>query len=357
LVKFVVKSKGIDEVVLLPLYPHYSTTTVKSSLEDFDEWAKRLDFAPKVRIIPPYYKESSYNEAIIKTIEERLSIDPTEIDLIFSAHSLPQKIVDRGDSYQKEVQDHKQILSNLLKKRGYQFRSTHLAYQSKLGPVKWLEPTLESVLKSLDSKKALIVPISFTLDNSETIFELGMEYKELADELGFEFYEVASCPNSSRWLVEAFKGLISVGNVAPTVYQGFLKVKAHIGSTYKEYYVPYSYTVYTTLRGGKQLINNYPGGKKVLYSWNYLRGDTDWWWRYESGDWRFYYISVTDPSTWLIEVKALWRDSYTSLISYTLGPDGQFAGWSAISSHIYLGSGRFIWVDTGTSNRADDERF
>ena len=202
------KNRGIDELVLLPLYPHYSTTTVKSSLEDFDEWAKRLDFAPKVRIIPPYYKESSYNEAIIKTIEERLSIDPTEIDLIFSAHSLPQKIVDRGDSYQKEVQDHKQILSNLLKKRGYQFRSTHLAYQSKLGPVKWLEPTLESVLKSLDSKKALIVPISFTLDNSETIFELGMEYKELADELEFDFYKVASCPNSSPLLVEAFKGLI-----------------------------------------------------------------------------------------------------------------------------------------------------
>jgi len=202
------KDKGIDEVVLLPLYPHYSTTTVKSSLEDFDEWAKRLNFTPKLRIIPPYYKESSYNKAIIKTIEERLSIDPKEIDLIFSAHSLPQKIVDRGDSYQKEVQDHKQILQNLLKKRGYQFRSTHLAYQSKLGPVKWLEPTLESVLKSLESKKALIVPISFTLDNSETIFELGMEYKELADKLGFEFYEVASCPNSSRWLVEAFKGLI-----------------------------------------------------------------------------------------------------------------------------------------------------
>jgi ferrochelatase len=201
-------SKGIDEVVLLPLYPHYSTTTVKSSLEDFDEWAKRLDFTPKVRVIPPYYKDKSYNEAIIKTIEERLSISLKEIDLIFSAHSLPQKIVDRGDSYQKEVEDHQKILSKLLQKRGYEFRSTHLAYQSKLGPVKWLEPTLESVLKSLESKKALIVPISFTLDNSETIFELGMEYKELADELGFEFYEVASCPNSSRRLVETFKGLI-----------------------------------------------------------------------------------------------------------------------------------------------------
>jgi len=202
------KDKGVDEIILLPLYPHYSTTTVKSSLEDFDKWAKRLDFTPNVRIIPPYYKDSSYNEAIIHTIEERISIDPKKIDLIFSAHSLPQKIVDSGDSYQEEVQDHKNILSKLLKERGYEFRSTHLAYQSKLGPVKWLEPSLESLLKSLDSKKALIVPISFTLDNSETIFELGMEYKELADELGYDFYEVASCPNSSPLLVEAFKGLI-----------------------------------------------------------------------------------------------------------------------------------------------------
>jgi len=202
------KDKGVDEIVLLPLYPHYSTTTVKSSLEDFNEWAKRLDFTPNVRIIPPYYKDRSYNEAIIHTIEDKLSIDPKEIDLIFSAHSLPQKIVDSGDSYQQEVQDHKNILSKLLKERGYAFRQTHLAYQSKLGPVKWLEPSLESLLKSLDSKKALIVPISFTLDNSETIFELGMEYKELADELGYDFYEVASCPNSSPSLVKAFKGLI-----------------------------------------------------------------------------------------------------------------------------------------------------
>jgi len=202
------KDKGVDEIILLPLYPHYSTTTVKSSLEDFDKWAKRLDFTPNARVIPPYYKDSSYNEAIIHTIKERLSIDPKEIDLIFSAHSLPQKIIESGDSYQEEVQDHKNILSKLLKERGYEFRSTHLAYQSKLGPVKWLEPSLESVLKSLENKKALIVPISFTLDNSETIFELGMEYKELADELGYDFYEVASCPNSSPLLVEAFKGLI-----------------------------------------------------------------------------------------------------------------------------------------------------
>jgi len=202
------KDKNIKEIVLFPLYPHYSTTTVKSSLDDFYQAVSELGFSPKIKTIKPYYKDRDYNLAVIETIKERLSQDPKDINLIFSAHSLPQSIVDSGDPYQEEVEDHVRILRSMLNDEGLEFASYHLAYQSKLGPVKWLEPSLETKLKSLENKKALIVPISFTLDNSETVFELDMEYRNFAKEQGYSFYEVASCPNSSKLLQKSFKGLI-----------------------------------------------------------------------------------------------------------------------------------------------------
>ena len=126
--------------------------------------------------------------------------DPKQFDLIFSAHSLPQSIVKRGDPYPMEVQEHIEILKKTI---GHRFKEVHLAYQSKLGPVKWLEPSLEEKLRSLRNKKVLIYPISFVLDNSETEFELHIEYKEIAKKLGFEEYIVARCPNDSDTFVEA----------------------------------------------------------------------------------------------------------------------------------------------------------
>ncbi len=203
------KDKGVSEAILFPLYPHYSTTTVKSSLEDFYEVAKKLKFDPKIKLINPYYKDKLYNKAIVKCIKKKIDgIDTSTIDLIFSAHSLPQKIIDRGDSYQDEVIEHTKILTDMIKESGILFHSYNLAYQSKLGPIKWLEPALDQVIKDNKNKRALIVPISFTLDNSETIFELDMEYRELANSLNYKFYEVASAPNSSDLLIEAFRRLI-----------------------------------------------------------------------------------------------------------------------------------------------------
>ena len=200
--------KGIEEVMLLPLYPHYSTTTTKSSLEDFEDVAKELGFAAKVHFIERFYEDEIYNNLLIKNIKETLGEhNPQEIELIFSAHSLPQKIVDKGDPYQKEIALHVKILKGMLEEKNLHFKDVHIAYQSKLGPVKWLEPSLEKKLKSLSNKNVLIVPLSFTIDNSETEFELSIEYKEIAHELGFERYLVASCPNDADEFVECLQRL------------------------------------------------------------------------------------------------------------------------------------------------------
>ncbi len=200
--------KGVEEITVIPLYPHYSTTTVKSSLEDLYEALAKANFAPQMKIVTRFYKNSLYNRAIIEEIRKALGQAPAEsFELIFSAHSLPQKIIDRGDPYQKEVIEHVAILERMLHEEKLRFKKVHLAYQSKLGPQKWLEPSLGEKLKEITDKRVLIFPISFTLDNSETDYELEMEYREIAESLGFKTYSVAKCPNAAPLFIETVKSL------------------------------------------------------------------------------------------------------------------------------------------------------
>ncbi len=197
------KERGIKDVFLLPLYPHYSTTTVKSSLDDFFKNAKDMGFDAKIGFVERFYKEELYNKAVVDKIKESLANNnPESFTLIFSAHSLPKKIVDKGDSYKDEIEDNVKILKKLLAKKGVKFDKVELAYQSKLGPVKWLEPSLEDKLKEYKGKKVVIYPISFILDNSETIQELHIEYAIKAKELGVEDYRVCSCLNDSETFVD-----------------------------------------------------------------------------------------------------------------------------------------------------------
>jgi len=202
------KQKNITNITLLPMYPHYSTTTTKSSLEDFKKACEGLHV--KIKHVDRFYENSLYNELLIDKIEESLEgKNSKEFELIFSAHSLPQSIVDKGDTYQKEILLHVELLKQILQKRDLEFKDIHVAYQSKLGPVKWLEPSLEDKIKSLTCKKVIISPLSFTIDNSETEFELSIEYKEVAQELNFEEYLVAKCPNDSDKFIQSIKQIVS----------------------------------------------------------------------------------------------------------------------------------------------------
>lgn len=198
------KQKGIKDVVLLPLYPQYSTTTTKSSLEDFIDVAGN-NF--NIKTIEPFYKNEKFNNQIVDDILSKIE-EYSSYNLIFSAHGLPQKIVDAGDPYEKQVNEHVKILSEILNSKGINFESISLAYQSKVGPMKWLTPSLEDRLKEMKNKKVLIYPIAFIIDNSETKFELDIEYKEVADKLGIEDYKVVSCVNYSEGFIEVVEDLI-----------------------------------------------------------------------------------------------------------------------------------------------------
>jgi ferrochelatase len=204
------KAKGVERIYLFPLYPQYSDTTTASSLEDFYEAAQMARFDPSDIIdIKSYYRDDQYNQGIVEQIKATLGEgDPSEFEMIFSAHGLPQKVIDNGDVYQKHIEENVAILKQMLHDQGIHFKVTHLAYQSKVGPMKWLEPGLEDMLRSMGGKKVIIYPIAFTIDNSETDFELSIEYKEVADEVGISDYRVAPCLNDHPFFVQSIVAIL-----------------------------------------------------------------------------------------------------------------------------------------------------
>lgn len=192
------KYKDADEIVLFPLYPHHSVTTITSSLDSAKRAIENLGIKAKIKVVDYFYQNSKFNDIIVSHIAKSLGDDDaSKIDLIFSAHSLPQKVIDSGDLYEKHLNEHLEILKSNLNNCGLRFNSVSLAYQSRLGPVKWLGPNLSEVLPSLSSKRAMIYPISFCIDNSETDFELAIEYKHIADDNKFDYYKVVKAPNDS----------------------------------------------------------------------------------------------------------------------------------------------------------------
>lgn len=201
-----IKEKGIKDITLLPLYPQYSTTTVKSSVDDF--MGKVQDEDVSIKLIEPFYHNELYNKAICDEII-RVQGKYNDFHLIFSAHGLPQKIVNNGDPYQKQVEEHVELLKEKLTHYATNIKSINLAYQSKVGPMKWLTPSLEDMLKYFKNEKVIIYPISFTIDNSETVFELEIEYRQIAKELGVKEYRVCQSPNDSDIFIEAIKEIIS----------------------------------------------------------------------------------------------------------------------------------------------------
>ncbi|MFY9141432.1 ferrochelatase [Sulfuricurvum sp.] len=202
------QEQGIEKVYLIPLYPQYSSTTTQSSLDDFEETAHKIGWNVITVEIKHFFANPTYNRCLLERIKEALGGERAEsFDIIFSAHGLPQKIVDQGDPYQRQVIAHVALLKEMMKNETLHFNGIHLAYQSKVGPMKWLEPSLETALKELENKKVIIVPIAFTIDNSETDFELSIEYAEVAHELGYEEYRVCRCPNDHPLFVQMLSEL------------------------------------------------------------------------------------------------------------------------------------------------------
>jgi ferrochelatase len=190
-----IKAYKPDNVVLLPLYPQFSSTTSASSINDFLANFKNND----VKIICCYPTETSFIKAhshlILAILQKLTQPELAKAKILFSAHGLPQKIINAGDPYVYQVeQTVAQVIAN-LQNLGYQNLDYQICYQSKVGPLKWTTPSLEDSLRktAIDNKIAIITPIAFVSDHSETLVELDIEYKELALELGIaQYHRIAS---------------------------------------------------------------------------------------------------------------------------------------------------------------------
>jgi ferrochelatase len=199
------KTKEYDEIYAIPMYPHYSQTTTKSSIEDLMDEAKKLKIDHKIFTLDHYYDNENYNKAIVERIKEAIpqDQDSKEFHLVFSAHGLTQKLIDKGDLYQDHILKNVECAKKELETQGIEFKQIHVAYQSRLGPMEWLRPYLEDELASIgEGQKVLLYPIAFTVDNSETQCELDIEYKEVALDLGINDYYVAKAPNHHPLFVD-----------------------------------------------------------------------------------------------------------------------------------------------------------
>jgi len=195
-----------DEVVLLPLYPQYSSTTTGSSL---NEWQRLFRDDAPIHNVGPFYRHPMYLDAVIEKIEEALSRfpKPERAEIIFSAHSVPMSIIAKGDPYQRQIEE----TVRLLMERGGWPNRHQLCYQSKVGASKWLQPSLHRTLRDLAAEKVrevCIVPVAFVSDHVETLGEIDHEAREEARRMGIRQFEMSAGLNDSPKFISALGELV-----------------------------------------------------------------------------------------------------------------------------------------------------
>jgi ferrochelatase len=204
-----VESGNYSKVILLPLYPHYSITTTGSS---FNEWNRKYKAdKSKLVYINSYPLGTFYIAALNQRIDEALLDFPKNVrgnvQLVFSAHGTPVSLVKKGDPYSYQI---KETVDAVMNSRKFSHQH-HLCYQSKVGPMKWLEPATDTMIKELaknGNKHLLIIPISFVSDHIETLYELNIEYRHVANEFGIENYIVMQGLNDSQLYINALVELV-----------------------------------------------------------------------------------------------------------------------------------------------------
>ena len=181
-----VKNYNPDEVVLLPLYPQYSAATSGSSIKEWHDVCKKNNYTTKTSTICCYPTDNFFVKSHVEEIKLKIK-DLTDTTLIFSAHGLPENKIKQGDPYQWQVE---QTVSHIVKNLNLDNLDWILSYQSRVGPLKWIGPSTDDVIveNSKLGKKLVVVPIAFVSEHSETLVELDIEYKELANKNGCKSY-------------------------------------------------------------------------------------------------------------------------------------------------------------------------
>jgi ferrochelatase len=205
-----VKAWRPDEIVLLPLYPQFSTTTTASSLEAWRREAMRQGLGGKTRAIRSYPAAEGFVAAVAALVAGTLDTAEAAgvpVRLLFSAHGLPLKIVAAGDPYPSEIANTAAAVVRELARPGLDWR---VCYQSRVGPLAWLGPSVEEELQRAgrDGVAVVVVPISFVSEHSETLVELDRDYRRRAEAYGVPAYHRVPTVGTDRRFIAALAELV-----------------------------------------------------------------------------------------------------------------------------------------------------
>lgn len=200
------ESAPFDELVLLPLYPHYSFATTGSSLK---EWNRLYKPKTPVHLVDHFFDHPDYVAGLVERVNIVLKQlpRPEEVHLVFSAHGLPMALVEKGDPYPQHIE----ATVRLVRELGAWPNPHVLCYQSRVGPQKWLQPPLTGTIEKMASegvKRMLVVPISFLTEHIETLHEINIEAREQAESLGIHDFHMMPALNDSPLLIRALADLV-----------------------------------------------------------------------------------------------------------------------------------------------------
>jgi protoporphyrin/coproporphyrin ferrochelatase len=208
------KAEPLDQIVLLPLYPHFSYATTLSSLKEWRRVYGPAEGRVKETTVGQFYDHPLYIQAVMQRIGSvlRQFQDSSRIHLVFSAHGLPMSLVEKGDPYPKQIETTVRLVCEAGKAQYPGWPKTHLlCYQSRVGPAKWLQPPLTGTIERLGHegvKEMLVVPISFVTEHIETLHEINIEARTEAAKLGIHTFRMMPAVGDSPLFIAALKDLV-----------------------------------------------------------------------------------------------------------------------------------------------------
>jgi protoporphyrin/coproporphyrin ferrochelatase len=216
-----IKQDGVEDLVVLPLYPQFSISTSGSSFRILEDLWKEDPELQKINytVIPSWYDRPGYVESMADLVRQELDhcTNPHEATVFFSAHGVPVSYVkEAGDPYQTEIENCTALIMKALNRPNPHV----LAYQSRVGPIEWLQPYTEDELVALGEKgteELVVVPVSFISEHIETLQEIDMEYREIALEAGIKQFRRAPALNTYPKFINDLGNMVVEALNAPAV--------------------------------------------------------------------------------------------------------------------------------------------
>ena len=205
----VLRRFGPERIILLPLYPQFSTTTTASSFQDWDRTARRAGLSAPTSLICCYPTEKGFIAAAVSKLRAAMEDLRPDVGyrLLLSAHGLPQRVIEKGDPYQWQVEQTAQAIVDALGIKGLDWQ---VCYQSRVGPMKWLEPATDAEIRraGAEARGLVVMPVAFVSEHSETLVELDIEYARLARAVGVPDYRRVGTVSAHGDFVTGLAGLV-----------------------------------------------------------------------------------------------------------------------------------------------------